>query len=758
MANGPLSTASVVVLLCAVVVGGALLYVHSAGLYSTPQATAAAVVKAAAAGDLGSICAASTSGYCADLIGNFGQQEYEQVRAAYQEAFDRAMPPWMEYRQRAESAAEAAFRRLRDEVDRLGRNAVAKLSVDERMHLTEDRAKYSDFVFQEGLKALPAEERKKIEDPAAFRSGLEFPRFAAREGWALLSADDQKALGNPAVLAPELTREKMQFLAKTGVEMLSKEQKEAIAGISPDELSLPRDFMLKHGEPPAKSFLSQAAIASSIQVTRCAFPDEEQKGSLLRGDTASCAFTMSVRGETYAVTALLRKAGFDWKVDFLEPDFFEMPAAYPPKQAAASTAPVGGYRQAKNYQQPERIERVRLARARWDRHAAPQPPAALNAFLGMARRAAVSPLLWGGFAVLFIVIMTVNYLRLRNATFLPEWLEGEQQLDELVLPGWWMRTITRLTNRRVLQVRLNWFLSKHKIHAIALDDIHSVVWRRYTNWFLIALGVYMVGRFNPVALLLVMLGLEAKIHSIRFNTPFAQMLRTNAVVTSFRRKHFNQLAAFYRKAQLHWAQVRTQKQIPVPTNTAYEPEVDRDFFWGIPLWLYAGVWMVLALGQRMLAKHVTLDDLLVASLLLGLSAGIAHRSGRDAMLAAVLGLTAFLSVKFPGRDLFGVALGPDGDAPYFEQYLGVLVALFAISAAAIALARISPLAGLFTPILWVGFVAWFKPVLAQDFSLYARCALAAAAAVLWSWIDATIRRERESPAPATAASARGAAA
>ena len=202
MNKDSISAASVAILACAVVAGGVFFYLHSARPYSSPQATVAAVVKAAASSNLGSVRDSSTGGYYADVIGHFGQIKYEQVRSGYQDAFDKAMPRWLEYRQRAESAAQGAFQKLREKVDTLGREAVGKLSIEERMHLTEDRAKYADFVLDAGVKALPPEERKKIEDPAAFQSGRELRRFAAREGWVLLSPEDQKSLGSPAVLSP----------------------------------------------------------------------------------------------------------------------------------------------------------------------------------------------------------------------------------------------------------------------------------------------------------------------------------------------------------------------------------------------------------------------------------------------------------------------------------------------------------------------------------------------------------------------------
>ena len=191
------------------------------------------------------------------------------------------------------------------------------------------------------------------------------------------------------------------------------------------------------------------------------------------------------------------------------------------------------------------------------------------------------------------------------------------------------------------------------------------------------------------------------------------------------------------------------KRLPVPTGQVYQPEVDHDFFWGVPVWLSVGLWMALALAQRIWAKHVTLDDFVVAPLLLGLLAGIALRSRRDALLAALLGFAGFLTMKFPGSSsLFGfsVGFGSDGGAPFHEEYLLVLVALLVIAAGAAALARVSPLFALFTPIVWLGLIGLVQPALFQDLALYGRCALAVGAAVLWSWLDGTIVK-KETTAP-----------
>jgi len=753
MAQEASPMARIAVLLVALLLVAVFLYAHASQRLSEPEKTVSEAVGAAGAGDLSAIRASSTQGYYEDLMGHFGGLEYERVRSVYQAAYNLAQPRWAEYRQRAESAAAAEYKRFHDRVDALGREAVGRLSVEERMQLTEDRRKYEDFVFQEGIKALPPEDRKRIEDVGAFREGRDFRKFTDREAWDLLSEEDRAALGSSAALSSRVTPERLAFLEKVGVPLLGVEQKRVIEGIPSSELASPRAFMLKHGDLRAKDFFDHATIDRKAQVNTCKFPDEDNDGSLLRGGSGSCIFEMTVRGKSRSIEAVFKREGFEWRLDSLQPDFFMIQDAYPPRQPRAARQPqpssVAGTEEATG---PDQIEFPSVPRASWPRRAVTAGPSLAHELLGSFREKLVAWVLGAFFVVLFIVVMTINYRRLKNQRFVPEWLEGEQQLEEVELPMWWARTITRLTNKRIVQIQLNWFFSKRKVYAIALDDVHSVVWRRYTNWFLLIVGILLIGRVNPLALLVVMLGLEARIHSIRFNTPFAQMLWTNIVTHSSHRKHYDALSRFYRKAQLHWAQVRTQKQLPVPLTTPFQPEPDRDFCWGLSVWTFVGLWMALAVAQRFFSHHVTLDDYVIAPVLLGLPVAAALRSRRDAIWIAVLGLAGMLTVKFPELTILpGIAFGADGGAPNYEQYLGVLGVIVITAIVAAGLARVSPVLGYAAPVLWIGFVAVFKPVQILDTALYAKCALAIAAAVLLSWLEVALSRRTTTPSPTPAA-------
>jgi len=444
------------------------------------------------------------------------------------------------------------------------------------------------------------------------------------------------------------------------------------------------------------------------------------------------------------------KDHFDWQVDAVQPELFAFPEASvrkkpepaPSLPKLAAELPV---------ETPPPPQAVTYPPARWER----RPPRVIEGpglLFGTVRAWLVSPVFWSFLVLLFIVIMTLNYRHLRHETFPVEWLPGEEQKEEMALGGLGRRSHTRLSDRRVLQLRLNWFLSRRKHYALALADVHSVTWRRYTNFWLLLVGAYFVGTLNPPALLLFLLGLEAKIYSLRFGTPFAQMPATWMTVHSFRRKQFQQLLQFYRRAQLQWSRVRTKNEAaPAPPPGPIGP--DNDFFWGVPLWSYVGFFLVLSVVQRFLGRHVSFDDYLFTPLYLGVILAVAHRSRRDAIWAALLGGVALLTVKFPGNlPVLGLPWGTDGASPDFFQYLLVLAALVAMAVTASVIAKeVHALAGSLALIVWLAFVATQGLYLPMDLGLYVKCALAVAVATALIWVERAIWAGKRSPAAASQA-------
>jgi len=344
-------------------------------------------------------------------------------------------------------------------------------------------------------------------------------------------------------------------------------------------------------------------------------------------------------------------------------------------------------------------------------------------------------------ATLLLYVWTRNYLLLRREKFNPDLLDGEKVLDRLEVEGRLVRTHTVLTNRRVLQLRLTWFLSRRKQFAIALRDVRSIDWRRQMNWILLVLGLLFVGSLNPVALLLVLVALEGKIYSVRFNTPVSEMPWTWVATTDFFRRHLVEFTRFYRNAQATWARVRAENALPAPTPPIGPiPEVDTDLIWGRPVWAYVWLLLILGLAQRLAGPHLSFDDYFFAPLYLGLPVAVAQRSQRDGLWAAILGFAGLVTIKFPGSALAGT-LTPDGGSPLHSQYLLVLITLVLMALVASAIAQyIHPSLAFLAVLLWLGFVGLLGPNVFFDFALYTKVAVAMAAAILLAWLERSIGR------------------
>jgi len=366
----------------------------------------------------------------------------------------------------------------------------------------------------------------------------------------------------------------------------------------------------------------------------------------------------------------------------------------------------------------------------------------LTDFLGsLLRQYLVTPVFFAFVGALFVYVMTWNYLRLRREKLTPDFLEGERPLDELEVNWVLMRTKMVLTNRRIIQLRLNWFLSKRKVLALALADLHSIVWRRHTNWICLLAGFYFVGTLNPLALLLVLYALQGKIYSVIFDTPLAQMLWTRVPVRSLRRAQMGELVRFYRNAQAAWASVRAEKGLPAgAAPVSPVPEREADFLWGRPVWVYVVLLLVVGFLQRLLEPHLSFDDYFCVPIYLGLPVAVAYRSTRDGLWAAILGFAALLTVKFPISGLAALILG-DGRSPYFEQYLLVMVTLVLMVLVASAIAKmVHPSLAFLAVLLWLGFVGLHMPTVFFDYGLYTKVALAMAAAILLAWLERGIGR------------------
>jgi hypothetical protein len=356
----------------------------------------------------------------------------------------------------------------------------------------------------------------------------------------------------------------------------------------------------------------------------------------------------------------------------------------------------------------------------------------------LVRHAAIVPVLLLFLLALFVWVMSRNWRCLRNERVVPDLIDSEQILDELVVDWGVMRTYTLLTNHRVLQIRLSWFLSKRKEKRVSLKDVHSVVWRRWTNWLYLLAGVWFLGTLNPLALLLTVFGLSSKIYSIRFDTPFAQMPWTRVAVVSFWRCQLGDFWRFYRNARSTWARTRagvSQLITPISHDTGL---CEQDFRWGRAVWVYLTVFMLAALVQRLSERHVSYDDYFFGPLYLALPAAAATRSVRDAAWGALLGAAGLFTIKFPSSGLVGMLAG-DGGRPYFEQYL--LVAAFSVIVvllAAVIATRVTPSLAFLAPSVWLVFIRLHSPTQVKDFSLYSKVSIAMALTVILLWVERRI--------------------
>jgi hypothetical protein len=746
MPNGKVFPAIGVAIIASVVACGLLLFSNSAP-FSSPDKSIAAFVDAESRADLSAMEKPSSGALYQNFIGHFGESKYWQIRNIYQHVYDLAEPQWEQYRYKARAVAEKEHQNLAEQVDKLGRAAFNALPADQRLAITDDRPRFNQFIFEEGLKALPTSDRAKIADPQAFRANKDLDQFTDREGFNLLPDEDQKALKTPAALSATLTPERIVFLESIGLSQLSAEQRQTIAGIPSSELSNPQELMQRYGRAPASDFLKNSALDPKVSQSKCTYTAEDNFGSLFRGSIANCSFSINVRGERHEVTAEMQKQGGLWKIVSLFPMLTRIREAYPPKSIRnepaldpTASSPTPAPEAAAPVDIP--VQRVQIPYASWKEVTDPSSTAvkvdsllvALAKLFPGRLEFVITGLLIFLAILLFCVVMTINFRQLRRETFTPEWLEGEIELEEVQASHWWSRVWIRLTNKRIVQVQLSWFFARRRVFSVALDDIHSVTWRRYTNWLLIVVGIWLLGKTNPIALLFLMCGLESKVLSIGFNAPLAQMPfpRAHARIISFRRRQFKELAVFYKKAQLHLAQVRSQKQLPVPRSMNFIPEEDLDFSWGPLVWLFVALWLLIALGQRTFGAHVTLEGIW-GGLLLGLPVAAAGKSLRCGVWSGILGASALVAIKFPGSiGLVFMASGSEGGYPNLWQYVILVAASALIALAAYGLSRVHWMAAYPAPLIWLLPIAMMQPSALVEARTYATCFFAITSAALFS--------------------------
>ena len=283
---------AIVVAIVASVIAGGLLLIRSSSSYSSPEKSITAFIDAESQADLTAMEMPARKAFYQNFLGRFGEAKYREVRNIYQEAYDLAEPKWEQYREKARAAAVKEHQSIEEEISKLGHDAFSALPADKRLQLMDDRPRFNDFIFEEGLKALPANTRGKIVDPVAFRGNKDLNAFTDREGFALLPEEDQRALKTPAALSASLTPERIAFLESIGLPQLTEQKRQTIAGISSSDLKNSQEFMQRYGREPASEFLKNSALDKNVTMRKCDYIAEENTGSLFKGTYARCEFSI----------------------------------------------------------------------------------------------------------------------------------------------------------------------------------------------------------------------------------------------------------------------------------------------------------------------------------------------------------------------------------------------------------------------------------------------------------------------------------
>ena len=147
---------AVVVAIVAGVLACVFILISGSAPYSSPEKSITAFVNAESQADLSAMEKSASKAPYQNFIGRFGEAKYREVRNIYQDAYDLAEPKWEQYRERARAAAEKEHQSIAEEISKHGHDAFSALSADRRLQLTDDRARFNDFIFDEGLKSLPA--------------------------------------------------------------------------------------------------------------------------------------------------------------------------------------------------------------------------------------------------------------------------------------------------------------------------------------------------------------------------------------------------------------------------------------------------------------------------------------------------------------------------------------------------------------------------------------------------------------------------
>lgn len=350
---------------------------------------------------------------------------------------------------------------------------------------------------------------------------------------------------------------------------------------------------------------------------------------------------------------------------------------------------------------------------------------------------AVVPILLLFGAAIFVYVMTWNYRRLRQESWLVDLEAGEQEVDRLEVSRPLQTVRTLLTDRRVLQQRLHWFLSRRRYLAVELEDVHSVTLRSHVHLLGLFVAWYLVGTLNPLALLVLMYAVQTPVVGLRFATAFSRMPLTRPGVRVPGRSRTPAFERFYLAARGALARVHARKLAGVPAAAVARPSMPAlldGFRWSTVVWVHVVALMALGALQRGFQGNLAFDDVYFTPLYLGLPVAAARRGLADGLWAAILGFLGLCTVKFPSGGMLGsLLLRSDGKPHLFELAFVLLFIVAMVLFAHLVRRHVAAPLSVLALLAWVPFVWLVQPAAVADLTLLAQTAAAVAVAILGAW-------------------------
>jgi hypothetical protein len=339
---------------------------------------------------------------------------------------------------------------------------------------------------------------------------------------------------------------------------------------------------------------------------------------------------------------------------------------------------------------------------------------------------------------LFIWVMSRNFGSLRRERWFVDLRPGEKEIDrlEVVRPLQIIRTL--VTDRRILQQRLHWLFSRRRLIAVELSDVHSIGLKSSISYVPLILGLWLIGKVNPLAFLLVLYSFQAPITSLRFATVFSKMPLTRPRIRVAGHRWGPSVAQFYAVARFALQRFRASASGGWSEDGLHQPQaVDhRDVFrWDRLVWVYLAALMAAGALQRLEESHLAFDDLVFAPLYLGLPVAAVRRSLTGGVWVALLGFVGLFTIKFPSGGLLGqFALRADGVPHYRQMVLTLACLAFIVIAANLLKVYLHPRLWFLGLLMWVPFVWWVDRSSFESLLFVGQLLAAMAVAFIGSWL------------------------